>query len=230
MLGVSTALCALAALLLRLNMPAIQLVNYLLTPLQLLLIIPLLRFGELLADAPRFPVTLESGLELLSHGVIHAIQLLATAIVHATLGWLVLAPVAGFRAVPRPRTRLPPLTSRTGSPMTSLAMRLLERDLVPDFLIRRRIRSLLGVAPARRRPARPRETATAAWPISSASSRPVPVAIETAAANEQHYEVPTEFYTRVLGKHLKYSSCYLPASQCGARARTWMPPKRACWR
>ena len=35
-----------------------------------------------------------------------------------------------------------------------------------------------------------------------------PVAIETAAANEQHYEVPTEFYQRVLGKHLKYSSCY----------------------
>ena len=28
--------------------------------------------------------------------------------------------------------------------MTSLAMRLLERDLVPDFLIRRRIRSLLA--------------------------------------------------------------------------------------
>ena len=28
--------------------------------------------------------------------------------------------------------------------MTSLAMQLLERDLVPDFLIRRRIRSLLA--------------------------------------------------------------------------------------
>src|SRR6187399_1944856 len=61
-LGVSTALCALGALVLRLNMPAIQLVNYLLTPLQLVLIIPLLRFGEYLVGAPRFPVTLESGL------------------------------------------------------------------------------------------------------------------------------------------------------------------------
>ena len=38
-LGVSTLLCALAALMLRLNMPAIQLVNYLLSPLQLILII-----------------------------------------------------------------------------------------------------------------------------------------------------------------------------------------------
>jgi uncharacterized protein (DUF2062 family) len=92
-LGVSTALCALAALCLKLNMPAIQLVNYLLTPLQLLLIIPQLRFGELLAGAPGFPVTLESGLALLSHGVVHAVQILATAIVHATLGWIVLAPL-----------------------------------------------------------------------------------------------------------------------------------------
>lgn len=92
-LGLSTALCTLAALLLRLNLPAIQAVNYVFTPLQLILIIPLLRFGELLTGAPRFPVTLASGLDLLSHGVLDAIQLLAVAIVHATLGWLVLAPL-----------------------------------------------------------------------------------------------------------------------------------------
>lgn len=35
-----------------------------------------------------------------------------------------------------------------------------------------------------------------------------PIAIETDAANEQHYEVPAEFYRRVLGKRLKYSACY----------------------
>jgi len=95
-LGVSTALCALAALTLRLNMPAIQLVNYLLMPVQLLLIIPFLRFGEMLVNAPRFPITLESGLALLSHGVIDAVRILATAIFHATLGWLLLAPLVGF--------------------------------------------------------------------------------------------------------------------------------------
>jgi cyclopropane-fatty-acyl-phospholipid synthase len=93
--------------------------------------------------------------------------------------------------------------------MTSLAMRLLERDLVPDFLIRRRIRSLLA---ARLReedqgdPARQQQRLMEFIRKLGQS----PVAIETAAANEQHYEVPTEFYTRVLGKHLKYSSCYYP--------------------
>ena len=95
-LGVSTALCALLAIGLRLNMPAIQIVNYLLTPVQLLLIIPFLRFGEWLTGAPRYPVTLESGLALLSHGILNAVRVLWDAIVNATVGWVVLAPFAVF--------------------------------------------------------------------------------------------------------------------------------------
>jgi uncharacterized protein (DUF2062 family) len=95
-LGVSTALCAILAIILRLNMPAIQLVNYLLMPVQLLLIIPFLRFGEWLISAPRYPVTLESGLALLSHGVFNAVRVLATAIFHASLGWIVVAPLLAF--------------------------------------------------------------------------------------------------------------------------------------
>ena len=35
-----------------------------------------------------------------------------------------------------------------------------------------------------------------------------PIAVETRAANEQHYEVPTKFFQLVLGKNLKYSSGY----------------------
>lgn len=37
-----------------------------------------------------------------------------------------------------------------------------------------------------------------------------PIAIETAAANEQHYEVPPEVFRLVLGPRLKYSACYWP--------------------
>lgn len=109
-LGLSTLLCAALAIGLRLNLPAIQLVNYLVTPLQLLLIIPQLRFGEWLMRSPRFPVTLESGLALLSHGVLDAVTVLGTAIAHASLAWLVLAPpvacvlflvlAAAFRRLP----------------------------------------------------------------------------------------------------------------------------------
>jgi cyclopropane-fatty-acyl-phospholipid synthase len=35
-----------------------------------------------------------------------------------------------------------------------------------------------------------------------------PIAINTREANEQHYELPCEFFEMVMGKHLKYSSCY----------------------
>jgi cyclopropane-fatty-acyl-phospholipid synthase len=36
------------------------------------------------------------------------------------------------------------------------------------------------------------------------------VAIDTDKANDQHYEVPTDFYRLALGNRLKYSSCYWP--------------------
>jgi cyclopropane-fatty-acyl-phospholipid synthase len=36
------------------------------------------------------------------------------------------------------------------------------------------------------------------------------IAILTEKANEQHYEVPSEFYFKCLGPRLKYSSCYYP--------------------
>lgn len=35
-----------------------------------------------------------------------------------------------------------------------------------------------------------------------------PIAVNTREANQQHYEVPTEFFQLVLGPHMKYSSCY----------------------
>eukprot|EP00981_Chlorochromonas_danica_P003587 scaffold663_cov169-Ochromonas_danica.AAC.1 len=48
--------------------------------------------------------------------------------------------------------------------------------------------------------------------------RQSPIAIQQKAANEQHYEVPDEFYQLVLGPRLKYSSGYWTAvegSGCG---------------
>lgn len=44
-IGIPTLLCAALAILLRLNLPVIQAANYVVMPLQLLLIVPLVRFG-----------------------------------------------------------------------------------------------------------------------------------------------------------------------------------------
>ncbi len=91
--------------------------------------------------------------------------------------------------------------------MTSLAMSLLERDFVPDFLIRRRIRSLLAARLREEDQGDPERQQQRMSDFLKALARG-PVAIETAAANRQHYEVPADFYRRVLGRHLKYSSGY----------------------
>lgn len=42
------------------------------------------------------------------------------------------------------------------------------------------------------------------------ASRTRPIAVETATANKQHYEVGTGVYTQTLGPRMKYSSCLYP--------------------
>ena len=55
LVGTSTLLCFAAALLLRLNHPAIQLANYMMYPFQLPLILLYVRLGEKLVDSPPVP-------------------------------------------------------------------------------------------------------------------------------------------------------------------------------
>lgn len=55
-LGSSTVLCALAGIRLRLNQPVIQLVNYLVYPLQIVLLLPFYRVGETLFGQPHVPI------------------------------------------------------------------------------------------------------------------------------------------------------------------------------
>lgn len=84
---------------------------------------------------------------------------------------------------------------------------LLEKDKIPDSLIRIGIRRLL----AQRLKEEKKENTEARQAHLMALIEELkisPIAIETEAANEQHYEVPTEFYQYCLGKHLKYSSGY----------------------
>lgn len=92
-LGVSTPLLTVVAIALRLNLPAVQLVNYLASPLQLALIIPFVRVGEWLTGAPAQPLTVAAGLEILGQGALHAIVVLWDAIVHAAIGWIAIGPV-----------------------------------------------------------------------------------------------------------------------------------------
>ena len=94
----------------------------------------------------------------------------------------------------------------TGSRQT-LSQQLLDGGWLPDFLIRFGIRRLLKQRLAHEDRGNP-EANQLRQQAFIESLRASPVAIETRAANEQHYEVPAAFYERVLGRHLKYSCCY----------------------
>ena len=87
------------------------------------------------------------------------------------------------------------------------ATRLLERGLLPDWLIRLGIRRLVRQRLAEEASGGPEQRQRRLQDL-VAKLRASPIAVNTADANEQHYELPTEFFTRVLGRHLKYSCCY----------------------
>ena len=95
-LGVSTILCAAIALAFRLNLPAIQIVQAVMAPTQLLLMVPFVRLGEWILRVPPQPVSVKEGLALMEQGVGHAIVALRDAILHAGLGWMLVAPAAVY--------------------------------------------------------------------------------------------------------------------------------------
>ena len=89
----------------------------------------------------------------------------------------------------------------------SLLDSLLEKNLLPDFLIRAGIRRL-NAGRLREHAALTGEEQHRRQMELIEELRESPIALHTAEANEQHYEVPPPFFELVLGKHLKYSSCY----------------------
>ncbi|OMO71667.1 Mycolic acid cyclopropane synthase [Corchorus capsularis] len=83
----------------------------------------------------------------------------------------------------------------------------LERNLLPDSVIRRLTRLLLA--------SRLRSASTPSPQLQlqdllqfANSLKEMPIAIKTDKPKTQHYELPTSFFKLVLGKNFKYSCCY----------------------
>jgi cyclopropane-fatty-acyl-phospholipid synthase len=95
------------------------------------------------------------------------------------------------------------------SVVTARAVSWTETGLVPDSVIRAGIRRLLE---NKRREIRADDIEYSAATLNGfvTMMNESPVALVPELANEQHYEVPAEFFTRVMGDHLKYSCCYWP--------------------
>lgn len=88
--------------------------------------------------------------------------------------------------------------------MKAFLMKQVETGRVPDPLIRMGIRKLLA---GRLRQLEDHGESTEQLLARLADA---PVAVDTSAANAQHYEVPTRFFLKALGPRLKYSSCIWP--------------------
>jgi len=93
-LGWTTLLCFAAAVWWKLNVPAMQLVNYLMYPVQLALLVPFIKAGEWLFRAPKLAISLSQILAMVKAGVWHAIATLWVATMHAIVVWAMLAPLA----------------------------------------------------------------------------------------------------------------------------------------
>ncbi|KAJ8470932.1 hypothetical protein OPV22_025275 [Ensete ventricosum] len=87
------------------------------------------------------------------------------------------------------------------------ALAALERNLLPDAVVRRLTRLLL--AGRLRLCYLPSADLQLAQLLRFKQSlEDMPIAVETDTAKSQHYELPTSFFKLVLGENLKYSCCY----------------------
>lgn len=95
------------------------------------------------------------------------------------------------------------------NPATRLAIDLTERGWIPDRVIRRGIRHLLRMRLGEIRAGDCEHGAEHArrFVAGMDTSRLAPVPEK---ANQQHYELPSEFFEAVLGSHRKYSACWWP--------------------
>lgn len=96
-LGTTTAICTMLAIVLRMNLLAIQLGNWLIYPLQLVLVVPFLIMGERIFGST---TNLDPShvADLLRTDVLLAIQTVSRVIVHGAFAWVLCAPLVFLTA------------------------------------------------------------------------------------------------------------------------------------
>ncbi len=95
-LGSTTLLCAAAALVFGINLPLIQVVNYLVYPLQLLLLIPFIQAGQWLFRQPPLPFSFAQLTALLRLRFWQTLAMLWEYTLHGLIAWLILGGIAAL--------------------------------------------------------------------------------------------------------------------------------------
>jgi len=90
-LGSTTILCGVAALIFRLNLPAIQLVNYIVYPLQIMLLIPFFHLGDLLFQVEPLPLSAQELIALLRSDLWGTMRSFSSTTLRAIVAWLLIS-------------------------------------------------------------------------------------------------------------------------------------------
>jgi uncharacterized protein (DUF2062 family) len=93
LVGSTTVLCAIAALVLRLNLPAIQAVNYLVYPLQLVLLVPFYGAGNWLFGNRSLPAIKQNLIDLVKTDFWGGLAGLWDLTMYAAIVWLMISPL-----------------------------------------------------------------------------------------------------------------------------------------
>jgi uncharacterized protein (DUF2062 family) len=114
-LGTTTMLCAFAAVRLKLNQPIIQLVNWLVYPLQLGFILIFVRIGQWITHAPVTNLSVPALIQTLHESPLKFLQEFGMSQLQGVIAWLFIAPIFTaivFFALVHPLTKLAPKGSR----------------------------------------------------------------------------------------------------------------------
>ena len=86
--GTTTILCTTAALMFRLNLPAIQIANYLAFPIQLGLFFLFVEIGEQITGQTLMGISQDTLVAAFDKGFFHAINELSNYLILACIGWI----------------------------------------------------------------------------------------------------------------------------------------------
>lgn len=93
-IGLTTLLCLIAGRLFRLNHVVMQVVNHTAFPLQILLIVPLVRLGETMTGARHFALTPTAIVDEFNRSIPDFLEKFWLTGLHGLLGWAITVPLA----------------------------------------------------------------------------------------------------------------------------------------
>ena len=95
-IGSTTILCALFALRFRLNLPLIQIINYSMFPIQIIMLFPWMKLGAFIFRYEKLKYTLNEILTMISTDTLHAISVLWYVTLQAIGAWILITPIITY--------------------------------------------------------------------------------------------------------------------------------------